>query len=168
MSDYLYVWNIHAFPAWAGPGAILLFQSRVGITFGWSRQFSSPLMVFFLRLSSPRELPLTCAPMCLSGLSLPYMFVALLHADMNSRGLLLLIFLNQKCFWQFDLQNTYFEACSWIFLYLIFLCSSGRCTSPAGPLLLRKLPFPRWHFSAMVARKLSSSFHPQHLKKLFS
>lgn len=42
-----------------------------------------------------------------------------LHADMNPKSLLLIFFLNQKYFWQFDLQNAYFKACSWVFLYLI-------------------------------------------------
>lgn len=40
--------------------------------------------------------------------------------------------------------------------------------SSAAPCPLRKLPFPKCHFSATVAREPSDSFHSQHHKNIFS
>lgn len=102
--------------------ALRLFPHGQVLELSWSPKAELVLLlVFLLSLPSPRGFPLTCVPMCLWGLSLPSMFVAFLALCWyESQGFVISFFFpNQKCFWLFDLQNTYFKACSWIFLYLI-------------------------------------------------
>lgn len=62
MSDYLCVWSTHAFSTWAGPGAILISQSRVGITFAFPPQSSKPPGLLVDMCTHFSGLPLCCLP----------------------------------------------------------------------------------------------------------
>lgn len=93
---------------------------------------------------------------------------SLLHADMNPRGFLLFFFLTRHAFGNLIYRICISRLVHGSFFTLSFLYSSGSCTRSAAPCLLGKLPFPRCHFSVMVARELSDSFHPQHFKNIFT
>lgn len=127
------------------------------------------LLVFLLSLPSPRGFPLTCVPMCLWGLSLPCMFVAFLAPCWyESQEVFTFFFLTRHAFGNLIYRICISRLVHGSFFTLSFLYSSGSCTRSAAPCLLGKLPFPRCHFSVMVARELSDSFHPQHFKNIFT
>lgn len=108
-------------------------------------------------------------PMCLWGLSLPCMFVAFLAPCWyESQGVFTFFFLTRHAFGNLIYRICISRLVHGSFFTLPFLYSSGSCTRSAAPCLLGKLPFPRCHFSVMVARELSDSFHPQHFKNIFT
>lgn len=160
MSDYLCVWSTQAFPTWAGPGAILISQSRVGITFGFPPQSSKPQkiptdMCPHVPLRSVTSLHVCCLPcsmlIWIPGVCYFFIFLKTINAFVN------LIY-----------RIPVLKLVHGSFFTLFFLYIWGSCPCSAASCSLRNLPFPRCHFSAVVARELSDSFHPHHFKNLFS
>lgn len=92
MSDYLCVWSTQAFPTWAGPGAILISQSRAGITFGFPPQSSKPQkiptdMYPHVPLRSVTSLHVCCLPcsmlIWIPGVCYFFIFLKTINAFVN-------------------------------------------------------------------------------------
>lgn len=150
--------------------ALRLFPHGQVLELSWSPKAELVLLlVFLLSLPSPRGFPLTCVPMCLWGLSFPCMCVAFLAPCWyKSQGFVISFFLTRNAFGNLIYRIPVSKLVHGSFFTLVFLYRWGSCPSSAAPCPLRKLPFPRYNFSAMVARELSDSFHSQHFKNLFS
>lgn len=151
--------------------ALRLFPHGQVLELSWSPKAELVLLlVFLLSLPSPRRFPLTCVPMCLWGLSLPCMFVAFLAPCWyESQGFVIyLFFLTINAFGNLIYRIPVLKLVHGSFFTLFFLYIWGSCPCSAASCSLRNLPFPRCHFSAVVARELSDSFHPHHFKNLFS
>lgn len=147
MSAYPCVWSTHVFSTWAAPGAILISQSRVSITFAFPPQSSKRQAYPIGMCTYFSGLPLHCLPcsMLIWILFFYQKFVSLVWFTEYSLQSLLM-----------DLSLRYPFSFSY-FRELHLLCTSL-------PSLFRKLLFPRSHFSVMMARELRASFHPQPFK----